>query len=140
MVERGVSLEADVDEVLRVPLLRFFGARFGGHGPGDSARLLLTVGPESLNGNSSLHAGVLYTLLDVVAYLALMPLFERGQSAVTHNISVSLMRPVAAGAELELEGRIAKKGRSLVFVQAEARSNGKTVALATVCKTLVRSP
>jgi uncharacterized protein (TIGR00369 family) len=136
MPERGISLEADVDEVLAVPLMRFLGVRYAGHGPG-SARLSLTVGAQALNGNGSLHAGALYALLDVVGYLAAMPSFERGQTATTHTINVSLMRPVAEGAELELEGRVLKRGRSLIFVQSEARVGDKEVALATVCKSIV---
>jgi uncharacterized protein (TIGR00369 family) len=139
MPERGVSLEADVQEVLDVPLMRYLGARYLGHVE-DCAQLSLTVGAQTLNGNGSLHAGALYALLDVVAYLAAMPTFERGQTATTHTISVSLMRPVAEGAELELEGRVLKRGRSLIFVQSEARVGDKQVALATVCKSIVSAP
>jgi uncharacterized protein (TIGR00369 family) len=139
MPERGISLEADVNEVLAVPLVRYLGARYAGHTE-DGARLSLTVGPQVLNGNDSLHAGALYALLDVVAYLAAMPSFERGQTATTHTINVSLMRPVAEGAELEIEGRVLKRGRSLIFVQSEARVGDKQVALATVCKSVVPGP
>jgi uncharacterized protein (TIGR00369 family) len=139
MTERGVSLEADVAEVLDVPLMRYLGARYLGHSP-DCARLSLTVGAQALNGNGNLHAGVLYALLDVVAYLAAMPSFERGQTATTHTINVSLMRPVAEGAELELEGRVLKRGRSLIFVESEARVGDKQVAVATVCKSIVKGP
>jgi len=134
-----VSLEADIAETLGVPLLRFLGVRFAEQGPG-YARLLLNVRSESLNANNSLHAGVLYTLLDVVAYVALMPLFEPGETAVTHNMNASLMRPVAAGTEVELKGHVLRRGRTLVFVQAEAFSEGKQVACATVCKSIVAAP
>jgi uncharacterized protein (TIGR00369 family) len=128
-----------VQEVLDVPLMRYLGARYLGHAE-DSARVSLTVGAQALNGNGGLHAGALYSLLDVVAYLAAMRSFERGQTATTHTISVSLMRPVAEGAELELEGRVLKRGRSLIFVQSEARVGDKQVAVATVCKSIVKGP
>jgi hypothetical protein len=41
---------------------------------------------------------------------------------------------------ISLEGRGLKRGRSLIFVQSEARVGGKQVAVAIVCQSVVKGP
>ncbi len=74
--------------VLDAPLLKFVGARFGGWNDG-AASVLLAVGPNALNANDKLHGGVICTLLDVTAYLALLPTLQPPETAVTHNMNTA---------------------------------------------------
>ena len=132
-----MSLADDIEKVFAVPLLRFLGARLVEQTPDGTARIAITLGPDSLNANDKAHAGTLYTLLDVVAYVALMPLLRPGQTAATHNMNASFMRATDSGTELVFVGRVLQAGRTTAFVQAEAFAGERRVAMATVCKSVI---
>ncbi|HEX3595299.1 MAG TPA: PaaI family thioesterase [Polyangiaceae bacterium] len=131
-----MSLDEEARRVLGGPLLRFLGARFDGWVEGTS-RVSLTAIAETLNANDRLHGGTLCTLLDVTAYLALLPSLDPAQTAVTHNMNVSFFGPSSLGDELLFEAHVVHRGRTLAFVQSEARVGDKRIATATVCKSLV---
>ena len=131
-----MDLSSEAQRVFEVPLMRFFGARFEGWADG-AAHVALDVDARHLNANDKLHGGTLSTLLDVSAYLAVLPSLESGQTAVTHSMSSSLMGAVSAGECLRVEGRVLRRGRSLAFVQSTATVHDRLVATATVCKTLL---
>ncbi len=65
-----------------------------------------------------LHGGVVYTLLDVASFLALLPHLRDGEHAVTHDLSVALLRPVAAGTRVDITGSVLRRGRAVAFVRA----------------------
>ena len=77
-------------------------------------------------------------LLDVASYLALAPSLAAGEHAVTHDMSVQLLRPVQAGVRLRLRGEVLRSGRRVAFLRADARVDGIVVAAAQVTKTLMR--
>ena len=97
-----------------------------------------TVGPAHLNFGGVVHGGVMYLLLDVVAYCAAVTRLPAGMNATTHDIHVSMLRPTPAGAELEFRSQVRKQGRTLVFIDVEAMVGEKLVASARVTKSLVR--
>lgn len=96
-----------------------------------------TVGPAHLNYGGVVHGGVMYLLLDVVAYCAAVTRMPEGMNATTHDIHVSVLRPTPGGAELELRSVVRKQGRTLVFIDVEASVGEKLVASARVTKSLV---
>ncbi len=96
-----------------------------------------TVGPAHLNYGGVVHGGVMYLLLDVVAYCAAVTLLPAGMNATTHDIHVSMLRPTPGGAELELRSVVRKQGRTIVFIDVEATVGEKLVASARVTKSLV---
>jgi uncharacterized protein (TIGR00369 family) len=131
-----MSLDDEVQRALDVPILRFLGVRFAGWVDGAS-RLLLAATPDTLNGNGKLHGGTLCTLLDITAYLALLPLLDPSQTAVTHNMNASFFGSSSLGDEILFEAKVMHRGRTLAFVQSDARVGDKRIATATVCKSVI---
>ena len=127
---------ARVQVVLAIPLHRFLGIAL--LDPADpSAGIWFAVDEPARNNVGVLHGGVVTALLDVASYLALLPSLAQGEHAVTHDLSVSLLRSVPAGSRVELTGTVLKRGRAVAFLRAEASVDGRLVAAAQVTKTLV---
>lgn len=125
------------EELSEVPLHRFYGLEVLEMAPG-RGRAAMTVSDDTSNVHGWLHGGVYYAVLDVAAYLGVVPLLEVGENAVTHDIHVSVLRPGRRGQTLTLSGRVRRRGRSLVFCEAEAWIDGKLAASARVTKSIVR--
>ena len=67
------------------------------------------------------------------------PSLSDEEHAVTHDLTVSLMRPVAAGKRVDLTGTVLRRGRAVAFLRAEATVDGEVVAAAQVTKSVVRA-
>ena len=129
------EVAARVGDVLEVPLHRFLGVEL--LDPGDPvAGIWFPVAEPALNNVGILHGGVVTALLDVASYLALLPELRPDENAVTHDLSVSLLRRVSAGSRVEMTGTVLRRGRSVAFLRAEARVGGDVVAAAQVTKTI----
>ena len=96
-----------------------------------------TVGPAHLNYGGVVHGGVMYLLLDVVAYCASVTVMPDGFNATTHDLHASILRPTPGGVDLQLRATVRKAGRTLHFIDVEATVGGKLVASARVTKSLV---
>ena len=128
---------ARVQGVLDIPLNRFLGMQL--RDPADpSAGVWFPVGPRAQNQAAVLHGGVVTTLLDTASYLALLPQLSDAEHAVTHDLTVSLIRPVAAGKRVDVVGTVLRRGRAVAFMRAEATVDGDVVAAAQVTKSVVR--
>ncbi len=122
--------------VLDIPLNRFLGMQL--RDPGEpSAGIWFPVGPSAQNQAGVLHGGVVTTLLDTACYLALLPQLSEAEHAVTHDLTVSLLRPVAADQRVDIVGTVLRRGRSVAFLRAEATVEGRLVAAAQVTKSVV---
>ncbi|SDY18233.1 uncharacterized domain 1-containing protein [Modestobacter sp. DSM 44400] len=127
---------ARVQAVLDIPLHRFVGVEL--LDPADPpAGIWFPVGVSAQNQVRLLHGGVVTALLDVAAYLALLPHLTADEHAVTHDQSVSLLRPVPADRRVEVVGTVLRRGRAVAFLRAEATVDGTLVATAQVTKTVV---
>ncbi|RMF14865.1 MAG: PaaI family thioesterase [Candidatus Dadabacteria bacterium] len=97
----------------------------------------------TLNGAGFLHGGVLYGLMDVACFAAAVPLLSPDQQIVTHDIHCSILAPVTAAAEtVDIYAHVIRRGRSLIFLRAEACVAGddespRTIALCTLTKSIV---
>lgn len=129
-------LAARAAAVLAIPLHRFLGLALADEDD-PSAGVLLSVTEPSLNQADLLHGGVVTALLDVAAFLALAPDLAAHEHAVTHELSVQLLRPVPAGALLLLRGEVLRRGRRVAFLRAMAHQGTVLVAAAQVTKTVV---
>lgn len=130
------ELPPRVREVLEIPLHRFLGVQLAD--PADpGAGIAFPVVEPVLNDVGVLHGGVITALLDVASYLALLPSLAAQERAVTHDLSVSLVRSVPAGARVVVAGAVVRRGRRVAFLRAEARVDGDVVATAQVTKTLL---
>lgn len=107
------------DIVFSLPFHQFCGISLVRQEPG-RAVVRLQVNDNTGNVNGVLHGGVLYAMIDVAAFLALVPLFAPGETAVSHDVHVSIMRPIPKGATLELRAEVRRRGQSLAFMQVEA--------------------
>ncbi len=128
---------ARVRAVLDIPLNRFLDVRL--RDPADpAAGLWFPVGRSAQNQAAVLHGGVVTTLLDTASYLALLPQLSDAEHAVTHDQTVSLLRPVAADARVDVTATVLRRGRAVAFMRAEAVVDGELVATAQVTKSVVR--
>ena len=94
---------ARVRGVLDIPLNRFLGMEL--RDPADpAAGVWFPVAGPAQNQAAVLHGGVVTTLLDTACYLALLPHLSDDEHAVTHDLTVSLLRPVAADKRVDITG------------------------------------
>ncbi len=122
--------------VQTLPLHKFLGVKLVGFRP-YSGEIRFRAGKTAVNVAGVLHGGVLYALLDAAAYQGLIPLLNEGENAVTHDIHVSVLRPVMLGDTVDLKGRILKRGRTTIFAESEAWVKGELVAVARVTKSVI---
>ena len=125
-----------VQAVLDIPLHRFLGVELL-DADDPSAGIAFPVDTAAQNQAGVLHGGVVTALLDVASYLALAEDLVEDEHAVTHELSVQLLRPVSSGSRVELSGTVLRRGRAVAFLRAEATVDGRMVAAAQVTKTLV---
>lgn len=98
-----------------------------------------TVGPNTEGRPGTLNGGFISMLLDSVAYLALAPTLAEGETALSHDIHISLLRGVAVGQVVELTGRVVQQGRRVAFIDAVASVEGRAVATGRITKTVVQA-
>jgi uncharacterized protein (TIGR00369 family) len=99
-----------------------------------SARLSLPVEPHLTNSLGKVHGGVIMSLLDVALCTAARTLHPESVGVITINMSTSFIG-AGDGARLLADARVMKDGRSLSFVEAEAKNEDGTLvakAVATV--------
>jgi uncharacterized protein (TIGR00369 family) len=127
-----------VQAVLDIPLHRFLGMEL--RDPAEpAAGIWFPVAGPAQNQAALLHGGVVYTLLDVASFLALLPHLGDDEHAVTHDLTVSLLRPVSADKRVDITGTVLRRGRAVAFMRAEATVDGQVVAAAQVTKSVVRA-
>lgn len=130
-------LAARVQAVLDIPLHRFLGMQLRDPAEPPAGIWFPVAGPAQ-NQAAVLHGGVVYTLLDVASFLALLPSLSDDEHAVTHDLTVSLLAPVAADERVDVTGTVLRRGRAVAFMRAEATVDGEVVAAAQVTKSVVR--
>ena len=125
-----------------VPFLRHLGIRLAGIGPG-WAESLLEVGPHLGQAEGFVHAGAVATLADHTSGAAAGTLTTPGQTVLTVEFKVSLLRP-ATGESLRCRAEIIRAGSRLAFAEARvhARAGGEERLVAAFSSTmaLVESP
>jgi acyl-coenzyme A thioesterase 13 len=135
-----LTVEQQTARLLNHPYHRYAGLELVHQEPG-KAWCRFEVNANSINLNATLHAGVLYGLLDATSYLALLPMLEPGEQAATIDMHVSLLRSVPPGARVALRAEVMRKRSSVAFVRCEAQTvedAAGTVAMATVTLSIVR--
>ena len=95
-----------------------------------SARLWLPVEPHLTNSLGTVHGGVIMSLLDVALCTAARTLHPESIGVITIDLSVSFIGG-ATGERLAADARVLKDGRSMTFVEGEAKNaDGSLVAKA----------
>jgi uncharacterized protein (TIGR00369 family) len=94
------------------------------------ARLSLPIEPHLTNSLGTAHGGVIMSLLDVALCTAARTLHADSMGVITIDLSASFIGG-ASGARLFAEARVLKDGRSISFVEGEAKNeDGSLVAKA----------
>jgi uncharacterized protein (TIGR00369 family) len=100
----------------------------------------LALRPDHLQQNGFVHAGVQATLADHTAGAAGYTLVAPGESVLTVEFKLNLLRP-ATGDRLRARAEVLRQGRRLVVVESSVFTKGNApllVAKATVTLAVVR--
>lgn len=96
-----------------------------------TAHLSLPIEPHLTNSLGTVHGGVIMSLLDVALCTAARTLHPESVGVITINLSTSFI-DAGGGAKLYADARVLKDGRSMSFVEGEAKNeDGTLVAKAT---------
>ena len=94
--------------------------------------LRLDARPDQANLHGTVHGGVLATLADTAAGLAVRSAIPAGSEHVSVNLDVQYLAPASPG-RLLATGRVVRLGRRLAFAEAEVTDAvGATLARAQV--------
>jgi uncharacterized protein (TIGR00369 family) len=125
--------------VLGHPFHRFAGLSLRRQEPGKAVARFSVEG-NTLTVGGTLHTGVLYGLMDAAGFLALVTVLKPEEKAATHDIHVSVMRPVSKGEEVELRAEVVRRGVNTAFIRCDAwrlaATGEQLAATATVTKSL----
>jgi uncharacterized protein (TIGR00369 family) len=92
------------------------------------SRLRIVPGPHHMNNSGIVHGGAICTLLDVAMGSAAR--VRAGVPVMTLDMNVMFLAAVRG--VVTAEGRVVRAGRSILFAEAEARTeSGETVARST---------
>lgn len=133
------TVRAWQDGVLQMPLHAALELRFADpHDP--TQGILLPVTGLAVNREGLLHGGLVPALLDVSAYLTVLPHLPKGTNAVTHSTQASLARGVPEGGTVHFRGHVDRVGRTLVFCGSTAHHEDRLVATGSIVKSVVPLP
>jgi len=113
----------------KIPFVAHLGLATDALGEG-TARLSLALEPHMSNSFGTAHGGVIMTLLDVALCTAARTLHPDSAGVMTIDMSTSFIGG-GSGPRLLAEARVLKNGRSIIFVEGEAKNeDGSLVAKA----------
>ena len=114
------------------PASQRLGLRFLEAEPGSGrVRVEFSAGEEFTNPRGQIQGGFLAAMLDETLGAALAATLAAGEFAVTLELEVSFLRPVAPGAVVG-EGRVTKRGRSVAFLEGSLLDpDGERLAITT---------
>jgi len=103
-----------------------------------TARLSLPLEPHLTNSLGTAHGGVIMSLLDVALCTAARTLHPDSIGVVTIDMSTSFIGG-GSGEKLIAEARVLKDGRSMSFVEAEARNEDGSLVAKAIATVRVRT-
>jgi len=125
-----------LEHVLNLPLHRFLNLKILEHGPGFST-IELEPSPNSANAINVVHGGIIYSVLDFTAFVAMLPMMKDTQNAVTHDIHVSLLKPGPIDQPIIFKGSVRKMGRNIAFCDSEAYCGDSLIGIGRVTKSII---
>ncbi|MDQ2663954.1 MAG: PaaI family thioesterase [Candidatus Eremiobacteraeota bacterium] len=88
--------------------------------------------PEISNGAGAVHGGAIVSLCDTCFYIALASIYGREQDTTTAALACTFLAPALPPHDLVAEATVLKSGRRIVYGEVHVRSDGKTIAHATL--------
>jgi len=123
------KLDFTRDYQTKIPFVAHLGLTTEALGQG-MARLSMLLPEHFTNSLGTAHGGVIMSLLDVALCTAARTLHPESTGVVTIDMSTSFIGG-GSGGTLIAEARVLKDGRSMTFVEAEAKNaDGSLVAKA----------
>ena len=123
-------------QALAIPLQDALQARSAD--PADpTAGLVFPVTGLSINPGGTLHAGALGAILELAAFLALLPELAATEHAVTHHISTQILSPGREGEQVLVTAALERRTRRLGFLTATATVGDRLVARSQVTKSVI---
>lgn len=132
----GVSLRSRAELALAVPMVQALGVRLLDEDD-PAAGVGLDVEGLATNGAGGVHASALGFVLELSAYLALLPHLAIEEHAVTHSSAMQLFASAAEGATLTIVASVDRRTTRLGFVSATARTPERLIARAQLTKSVV---
>lgn len=127
--EAEAKLQFTRDYQGRIPFITHLGLVTEALGEG-TARLWMPLPKHFTNSLGTAHGGVIMSILDVALCTAARTLHPESTGVVTIDMSTSFIGG-GKGDRLVAEARVLKDGRSMTFVEAEAKNaDGSLVAKA----------
>ena len=102
-----------------------------------SARLSLPIELHLTNSIGTVHGGVIMSLLDVALCTAARTLHPDSLGVITIDMSTSFIGG-GSGARLLAEARVLKDGRSMIFVEGEAKNEDSSLVAKAIATVRVR--
>jgi uncharacterized protein (TIGR00369 family) len=113
----------------KIPFVMHLGLTTEALGEG-SARISMSLPEHFTNSLGTAHGGVIMSLLDVALCTAARTLHPDSIGVITIDLATSFIGG-GSGTKLVAEARVLKDGRSLIFVEGEAKNaDGSLVAKA----------
>lgn len=120
----------------RIPFLQHLKIQTDELGQG-SARLSLPIEPQMTNSLGTVHGGAIMSLLDVAVCTAARTLHPESVGVITIDMSISFIGG-GAGKRLMADARVLKDGRSMSFVEGEAKNEDGSLVAKAIATVRVR--
>jgi len=120
----------------KIPFLQHLKITTDALGEG-TARLSLPVEPQLTNSLGTAHGGVIMSLLDVAVCTAARTLHPDSIGVITIDMSISFIGG-ATGKRLLADARVLKDGRSMSFVEGEAKNEDNSLVAKAIATVRVR--
>jgi uncharacterized protein (TIGR00369 family) len=120
----------------KIPFLQHLRIQTDELGQG-TARLSLPVEREFTNSLGTVHGGVIMSLLDVAVCTAARTLHPESIGVITIDMSVSFIGG-GTGKRLNADARVMRDGRSMSFVEGEAKNEDGSLVAKAIATVRVR--
>ena len=120
----------------KIPFLQHLKIQTDELGQG-TARLSLPIERELTNSLGTAHGGVIMSLLDVAVCTAARTLHPDSVGVITIDLSVSFIGG-GSGKRLLADARVLKDGRSMSFVEGEAKNEDGSLVAKAIATVRVR--
>ena len=120
----------------KIPFLQHLKIQTDALGQG-TARLSLPIEPQMTNSLGTVHGGAIMSLLDVAVCTAARTLHPESVGVITIDMSVSFIGG-GSGQRLMAEARVLKDGRSMSFVEGEAKNEDGSLVAKAIATVRVR--
>ena len=120
----------------KIPFLQHLKIQTDELGQG-TARLSLPIERELTNSLGTAHGGVIMSLLDVAVCTAARTLHPDSVGVITIDLSVSFIGG-GSGKRLVADARVLKDGRSMSFVEGEAKNEDGSLVAKAIATVRVR--